>query len=79
MRYPLAVAVIWIALGVVGAGFDNAYFQRRYSDICHGRQDLGNASIGVVFGPLNLLKFPLSGFGEYGWSLSPAANPKCKP
>lgn len=69
---------LWVACGVVAAGFDNAYFQRKYPSLCNGRQDLGESMWLTIGGPLSLLTaFLNTGFGEYGWSLSPEANPRC--
>lgn len=72
------IIVAWLACGVIGAGFNNAYFQRKWPDQCNGRQDLAHSFIGIVFGPANLFNYLVSGFGEYGWSLSNHANPECE-
>jgi len=79
MKYPI-IAVLWISCGIIGAGFDNAYFQRRYSSICESRHDHAMAVTGgIVGGPLyGAIAFMFSGYGEYGWSLAVHANPKCE-
>lgn len=69
---------MWLALGLIGAGFDNAYFQRKWSNQCNGQRDHLQSMIVVPFGPINLfVSFLLSGYGKYGWSLAIHANPKC--
>lgn len=78
MKIFILVIIVWLMLGLGGAGFDNAYFQRKWPDQCDGRKDLGRAFVMVPFGPLNLvMSYLLTGFGEYGWSLQFVANSKC--
>lgn len=73
------IAIAWLCCGLIGAGFDNAYFQRKWPEQCNGRQDLGKSMIGIIGGPVYLMMAYLhSGFGEYGWSLNSAANPRCE-
>lgn len=72
------IIIGWLACGVIGAGFSNAFFQRKYSNQCHGREELGHSLVMSIGGPINLfVVFLVTGFGEYGWSLSFDANPKC--
>jgi len=72
------IVVMWIFCGILGAGFQNAYFQLKF-ELCEGRRELGNAlAMNVVIGPIGLFtSYLISGFGEYGWSLSTHANPNC--
>lgn len=73
------IVIAWLGCGIVGAGFDNAYFQRKYPEQCSGRRHLGQALLSAVGGPINLfVSFFYTGFGEYGWSLNPIANPRCE-
>lgn len=74
----VGLTICWIACGIGGAGFDNAYFQRKYSTQCNGRMDHSKAIMSVIGGPLNLfVAFLYTGYGYYGWSLAINANPKC--
>lgn len=71
MTIALIIAA-WLACGIGGAGFCFAYFQGRYPTLAarDRREDLGNACLVAMFGPLGLvIAFCLSGFGEYGWRL----------
>lgn len=78
-KYVIFLLLIWISYGIIGAGFDNAYFQRKWSRQCDGRSDLGKALIVIPLGPINLIvSYLLTGFGEYGWSLKLIANPACE-
>lgn len=61
--------LLWLILGVVGAGFSLAYFDTWGKD--GFRQELGaSLLLGILGGPIWLLfSFFMSGFGERGWRL----------
>lgn len=72
------IVTIWLSTGIIGVGFDNAYYQRKFSASCNGREELGRAILSAYAGPIDLVTaFLLSGFGRYGWSLSSCVNPGC--
>lgn len=77
-RMLVTVAILgWLSCGVIAAGFDNAYFQRKWP-ICNGREDLGKALIVIPLGTMALVvTFFITGMGKYGWSLSATANEGC--
>lgn len=61
----------WIACGLIAAGWDNAYFQRKYPTI-REPEDWGRAiGMGVFAGPIVLIAGAIFfQFGShYGWSL----------
>lgn len=72
------IIIGWLLCGLLGAGFNNAYYQRKYSNLCQGREDLGHSLMMSIGGPINLfVVFLITGFGEYGWSLNITTNPRC--
>lgn len=77
MKSILTVIILWLAIGLIGSGFSNAYFTKQYKS-CNGRQELGFSLAMAIGGPINLFViFLLSGFGEYGWSLEINNDKNC--
>ena len=67
---------LWMALGLLGAGWTNAYFGRKFDSVAEPREDIAFALMFAFLGPIcAFVAFFLSGFGQYGWSLRcPPAN-----
>lgn len=64
----VGLTVGWIALGLTGSGFKNAYFQRKWPQI-RSNGDLYDAvTLGILFGPAALIVSLIQCRG-YGWSL----------
>ena len=57
----------WLALGVVGAGFDYAWFRCQYNN--HSRRSqIGESLVNALGGPIALVVcFMVCGLGEHGW------------
>lgn len=61
--------IIWIGFGLIGAGFNNSYFQNKYQK-CNDVEEHSFAMAFVIGGPINLfVAYLASGYGRYGWSL----------
>ena len=77
--FAALITALWISAGLIGAGWSNAYFQRKFVLLCEGRSDLARSLVFVPTGPINMfVAFFFTGFGQYGWSLSTHANPRCE-
>jgi hypothetical protein len=64
------ITLLWVLLGVPGAGWMYADMQGKYGDL-DWRQDLGIAVLlSILLGPgFSLMAFCVSGFAENGWRL----------
>lgn len=66
----------WMGCGFVAAGFNYAYFQRRFPDLAdqNRRKDSGEALIAVLIGPIALLGEIAGDRTRHGW-LFPGSKP----
>lgn len=77
MKSVLAIIMLWLAIGLIGSGFSNAYFTNKYK-LCDGIRELGHSLVFAIGGPANLfVSFLFSGFGEYGWTLKINNDKNC--
>lgn len=71
MTYWILGAALWLACGVIDAGFIFASFQRQYPSIrLDGfRGDQGIAVVALVAGPMGLISFCMVDFPvfRHGW------------
>jgi hypothetical protein len=74
------LAVVWLSLGLVGAGGINAenraLFANLHQSPSRAASDQSRALIFVFFGPVSLIVGSfMTGFFYHGWSLSRATEP----
>ena len=62
------IIIAWFLCGIIGAGFDYAYFKGRYPEQHDTREALGESLVLVIIGPIYMvIAFLSSGFAKYGW------------
>jgi hypothetical protein len=70
--------IIWLACGIVAAGWLLPFFLHAYSPPHHAKEDyrevLGaSLGLGLIGGPMALfVAFFITGFGQYGWWRRPS-------
>lgn len=66
--------LVWLGLGIIGAGFCNAYLKNEFVAISNKRlrrQDFGFAMLMALAGPMFLfVALVLTRFGCHGWDLT---------
>lgn len=63
-----AIVVIWVVCGLIAAGFQNAYYQRRWPYLPRENELWTALGLGIVFGPIALYVNSRD-YSDYGWSL----------
>jgi len=70
----MLIILIWLGLGLIGAGFCNAYFKNEYPSLDSPRERRVNLLFALTLaigGPINLaVVFCFSSFGKHGWDLT---------
>lgn len=66
----LLLILIWLLLGIPGVGWSAADFICRYPNSTSARRELGESSILIFWGPLNIVTYFWTGFAEHGFCIT---------